>query len=216
MALVLRLNPVQPDPVSITRAADVLRQGGIAVFPTETVYGIGVDIRLAASARRVYGLKCRPAELPLMVHASDDEQLASYIAEMPEMGQRLARAFWPGPLALVLRRGKAVPDEAVSGGRTVGVRMVAHPVARSLIRWLGAPLAGTSANRHGEPATSRFECIDPELLAGADVALDCGTCGSEVASTVLDLTGDAPQLVRAGAVTVEEIEAVLGSSVDRG
>jgi len=216
MALVLRLNPARLDLDVIGRAVDVLRQGGVAVFPTETVYGIGADIRLAAAARRVYELKQRSAEQPLMAHVADDEHLAGYVAEMPKLGQRLAGAFWPGPLALVLRRGEAVPDEVVSGGRTVGVRMVAHPVARALIRRLGAPLAGTSANRHGEPATSRFEHIDPELLAGADVALDCGTCGAGVASTVLDLTGDAPRLVRAGAVPVEEIEAVLGSSVARG
>jgi L-threonylcarbamoyladenylate synthase len=215
MALVLRLNTKQPDPALIDRAARVLRQGGVVLFPTETVYGIGADIRLAAAVRRIFELKQRPEGQPLMAHVADDEQLASHIAEMPEMGQRLARAFWPGPLALVLRCGKAVPDEAVSGGRTVGVRMVAHPVARALIKRLGAPLAGTSANLHGEPATSRFEHIDPGLLAGADVALDCGTCGAGVASTVLDLTGDAPRLVRAGVVTVEQIEAVLGARVAR-
>jgi len=213
MALVLKAAPPGPD--AIRQAADIVRQGGIAVFPTETVYGVGADIRNVEAVRRLFNLKRRGPCRPLMAHCSDESQLAGYVSELTEAARRLARAFWPGPLALVLSRGELVPDEVVAGGETLGVRMVAHPVAREFIAAVGVPLAATSANLRGEAPTSRFGSISTELLAGADVALDAGVCGQDVPSTVIDLTRDAPYLIRPGAVPIEAVEAVLGRPINR-
>ena len=137
-----------------------------------------------------------------MAHCSDESQVAGLVVGIPR--------FWPGPLALVFRADKSVPTEVTAGTGTIGVRMVAHAVGRRLITEFGRAIAGTSANISGERATSRFADVSPVLLDGADVALDAGVCGTDVASTVLDLTVDPPRLVRPGAVPVAAIEAELG------
>jgi L-threonylcarbamoyladenylate synthase len=124
--------------------------------------------------------------------------------------QPLISRFWPGPLALIFRSTDNVPRIVTGGGQTIGIRMVGHPVARDLLEELGAPIAGTSANLHGEPATSLFAAVSPALLERVDVALDAGLCGKDVPSTVLDVTQRPPRILRVGAVSVEAIEAVAG------
>ncbi len=188
----------------------MLRTGGVAVFPTETVYGVGADIRDAAAVSRVFALKNRESSQPLMAHCASPVQMLEYVTEVPEWVQPLINRFWPGPLALIFRSTDRVPPVVTGGGRTIGIRMVGHPVARDLVEELGAPVAGTSANLHGEPATSRFDAINPKLLRQADVALDSGLCGADVPSTVLDVTCDPPRVLRLGAVSVQDIEAVVG------
>ncbi len=208
MGLVFRLDPADPDRDAIAQAAAVLKQGGVAVFPTETVYGLGADLRNDAGIERVFRIKRRGHDLPLLIHCANQGQVGRYVADWPDSAEMLARVYWPGPLALVLWRSRAVP-EAVTGVRSVGIRVVADRVAQELIDTLGAPIAGTSANLHGQIATSRFDQIRNEILDGADIALDIGQCGKDVASTVLDLTVDPPRVVRAGAVPVAGIEEVL-------
>jgi L-threonylcarbamoyladenylate synthase len=210
MALVLRAESPSPGDQSILLAAAALRRGGAAVFPTETVYGIGADVHNAAALTRIYEMKKRNPARPLLAHCSDESQLDFLVAEVPEGARQLMRRFWPGPLSLVFRSAAAVPAVATGGGSTIGVRMVAHPAARALIRALGSPIAGTSANVSGEPATSRFESISPALLDSVDVALDAGVCGAELASTVLDVTVWPPRVLRLGAVSVQAIEEVAG------
>jgi L-threonylcarbamoyladenylate synthase len=211
--MVLKAEPPSYSPESIQRAGAVLRAGGVAVFPTETVYGVGADIRNAEAVGRVFFLKHRKPSQPLMAHCASPVQMLEYVAEVPERVQSLISRFWPGPLALILRSTDKVPAVVTGGGRTIGIRMVGHPVARDLIEELGAPVAGTSANPHGEPATSRFDAISPELLEQVDVALDAGLCGRDMPSTVLDVTCDPPRVVRVGAVSVQDIEAVVGQVV---
>jgi L-threonylcarbamoyladenylate synthase len=208
--MVLKAEPPSYSPESIQRAGAVLRAGGVAVFPTETVYGVGADIRNAEAVGRVFFLKHRKPSQPLMAHCASPVQMLEYVAEVPERVQSLISRFWPGPLALILRSTDKVPAVVTGGRRTIGIRMVEHPVARDLIEELGAPVAGTSANPHGEPATSRFDAISSELLGQVDVALDAGLCGRDVPSTVLDVTCDPPRVLRVGAVSVQEIEAVVG------
>ncbi|MCX6844506.1 MAG: L-threonylcarbamoyladenylate synthase [candidate division WOR-3 bacterium] len=210
MALVLKAEPPSYSPESIQQAGDVLRAGGVAVFPTETVYGVGADIRDAAAVGRVFVLKNRNLSQPLMAHCASPVQMLGYVTEVPEWVQPLVSRFWPGPLALILHSTDKVPAVVTGGGRTIGIRMVDHPVARDLLEELGAPIAGTSANLRGEPATSRFDAIGPKLLEQVDVALDAGLCGKDVPSTVLDVTCDPPRLLRLGAVSVQAIEAVVG------
>ncbi len=210
MSSVLKAEPPSYSPESIRQAARILRGGGVAVFPTETVYGVGADIRNAAAVGRVFALKNRELSQPLMVHCASPVQMLEYVAEVPEWVQPLISRFWPGPLAMVFRSTDKVPSVVTGGGRTVGIRMVGHPVARDLLEELGAPIAGTSANQHGEPATSRFDALDRSLLERADVALDAGLCGQDVPSTVLDVTLKPPRVVRVGAVSVQAIEALVG------
>ena len=210
MSLVLKAEPPSYSPESITQAARILRDGGVAVFPTETVYGVGADIRCSEAVGRVFVLKRRELSQPLMAHCSSPVQMLEYVAEVPQWVQPLISRFWPGPLALILRSSEKVPPAVNGGAQTIGIRMVGHPVVRDLREELGAPIAGTSANLHGEPATSRFTSISQALLDQVDVALDAGLCGKEVPSTVLDVTCVPPRLVRLGAVSVQEIEAVVG------
>ena len=210
MPLVLKAEPPSYLPESIRQAGRTLRAGGVAVFPTETVYGVGADIRNAEAVGRVFGLKNREPSQPLMAHCASPIQMLEYVADVPEWVQPLISRFWPGPLALILRSTDKVPSVVIGGGRTIGIRMVGHPIARDLLEELGAPIAGTSANLHGEPATSRFTAINPSLLDQVDVALDAGLCGREAPSTVLDVTCDPPRVVRLGAVSVQDIEAVVG------
>ena len=210
MPLVLKAEPPSYSSESITQAARILRNGGVAVFPTETVYGVGADIRCAEAVGRVFGLKKRELSQPLMAHCASPVQMLEYVADVPQWVQPLISRFWPGPLALILRSSEKVPPVVTGGGQTIGIRMVGHPVARDLLEELGAPIAGTSANLHGEPATSRFAAISPALLGQVDVALDAGLCGKDVPSTVLDVTQRPPRILRVGAVSVEAIEAVAG------
>jgi L-threonylcarbamoyladenylate synthase len=210
MPLVLKAEPPSYSVESIVRAARILRDGGVAVFPTETVYGIGADIRCAESVGRVFALKKREPSQPLMAHCASPLQMLEYVTEVPQWVQPLISRFWPGPLALVFRSTDNVPPVVTGGGRTIGIRMVGHPVARDLLEELGAPIAGTSANLHGEAATSLFREISPALLIQTDVALDAGRCGKDAPSTVLDVTCKPPRMVRVGAVSVQEIEAVVG------
>jgi len=210
MPLVLKAEPPSYLPESITLAARILRDGGVAVFPTETVYGVGVDIRCAESIGRVFALKKREPSQPLMAHCASLVQMLEYVSEVPQWVQPLVSRFWPGPLALILQSSEKVPPVVTGGGRTIGIRMVRHPAARDLLEELGAPIAGTSANLHGEPATSLFAAVSPALLGQVDVALDAGLCGEDVPSTVLDVTCNPPRIVRVGAVSVQAIEAVVG------
>ncbi len=210
MPLVLKAEPPSYSVESIRRAGAMLRAGGVAVFPTETVYGVGADIRDAVAVGRVFALKNRNPSQPLMAHCASPVQMLEYVTEVPAWVQPLVSRFWPGPLALILHSTDKVPAAVTGGGRTIGIRMVGHPVARDLLEELGAPIAGTSANLHGEPATSRFDALGPKLLEQVDVALDAGICGRDLPSTVLDVTCDPPRVVRLGAVSVQAIEAVVG------
>jgi L-threonylcarbamoyladenylate synthase len=155
-------------------------------------------------------MKKREPSQPLMAHCASPVQMLEYVAEVPRWVQPLVSRFWPGPLALIFQSSAKVPSIVTGGGQTIGIRMVGHPAARDLLEELGAPIAGTSANLHGEPATSRFAAISPALLGQVDVALDSGLCGKDVSSTVLDVTYNPPRVVRMGAVSVQDIEAVIG------
>lgn len=204
------------EPGSIETAVQALRSGGVIIFPTETVYGIGADIRCPAAVRRVYALKRRPEGMALLAHCGDESQLDRLVAAVPDAARLLMRRFWPGPLALVFERGVAAEAAATAGGRTVGVRMTSCAFAAAVCRRLGAAVAGTSANRHRLPASAKFAELDPALLAEVELAVDAGECGSGRGSTIVDVTSEPPRLIRAGGVAAAEIEAALGRPLARG
>ena len=184
---VIRVSATRPEPSIIERAVDVLRAGNVVVFPTETVYGLGADVFQPAALERIFLAKGRPHNDPLIAHIADEASLELLTSALPEQAKRLASAFWPGPLTLVLPRGPRVPYLMTAGLETVAVRMPRHPVALALIRALGSPIAAPSANRfmHVSPTTAQHLLAD--LRGRVPLILDGGPCEVGVESTVLDL-----------------------------
>lgn len=191
-------------------AAAILKRGGVVAFPTETVYGLGANAFDAAAVARVFEVKGRPRFDPLIVHVSGLGQAKSLCADFPASARALARRFWPGPLTLVLAKTKRVPPIVTAGLPTVAVRMPDHPLALSLIREAGMPLAAPSANRFGRISPTTAEHVRRQLGLDVDLVLDGGPCRVGVESTILSLVEDEPSLLRAGGVAVEDIEALVG------
>ena len=208
------------DPASrdaaVATAAELLRAGSLLAFPTETVYGLGARARDASAVARVFALKGRPAWHPLIVHLGDAEQLGAWAAEVPEVAWRLAEAFWPGPLTLVVRARDDVPAVVTGGAPTVALRVPGHPLALALLQSLGEGVAAPSANRYGRLSPTRAEHVLAEfehapLARGEALAvLDGGPCSVGLESTIVDLTGAQPRLLRPGGLAVGALERVAG------
>jgi len=194
----------------IEQAGAVIRAGGLVAFPTETVYGLGADALNADAVRRIFEAKERPTWDPLIVHGAELEQLRMLVQELPPAAERLAEAFMPGPLTLVLPKAECVPDIVTAGRPTVAVRIPAHPVALALIRASGTPIAAPSANRFGRPSPTNAEHVLADLAGRIELVLDAGPTPVGVESTVLDLTTQPPTLLRPGGVPREAIEPLIG------
>lgn len=209
MTELLTLDARAPDPAGIARAADVLRAGGLVAFPTETVYGLGAHALDPAAVRRIFAAKDRPAEDPLIVHVHSATALATLSADVPPFASALAERFWPGPLTMVVRRAAVVPKEVTAGLDTVAIRVPAHPIAHALISAAGIPVAAPSANLFSRPSPTRAEHVLQDLDGRIDLLIDGGPTTVGVESTVIDLTGSAPTILRPGAVTLEMIRTVV-------
>lgn len=207
------VDPEQPDPQVMARAGSVIRGGGLVAFPTETVYGLGANALDVNAVRGVFVAKGRPQDNPLIVHIGAVRDLEGVISEITPMAEKLIPHFWPGPLTLVLPRDPAIPAEVTAGLETVGVRMPAHPVALSLVRASGVPVAAPSANASGRPSPTHAGHVLTDLNGRIEAIIDAGPSALGVESTVLDVTGRYPVVLRPGGVTVEDIEAVLGVEV---
>jgi L-threonylcarbamoyladenylate synthase len=207
---ILPIRPDAPEPDVIARAAAIIRGGGLVAFPTETVYGLGANAMDADSVARIFAAKGRPATNPIIVHITRTEDVARVASSMPEVAQRLAARFWPGPLSLVLPRRAEVPDHVSAGLATVAVRVPAHPVARALIESAGVPIAAPSANRSFRLSPTRAEHVIQGLNGLIDLVLDAGPTPGGIESTVLDVTVEPPCLLRPGLLTKSEVEAVIG------
>ncbi len=208
---ILAVNAEHPEPDRIAEAARLIRAGRLVAFPTETVYGLGANALDAEAVRGIFAAKERPAYDPLIVHLADVESLPPLVAELPPQVERLAEAFWPGPLTLVLPRSAAIPDEVTAGGPTVALRIPAHPVARALIRAAKRPIAAPSANRFGRLSPTRAEDVLVDLGGRIDLILDGGPTPVGVESTVLSLVTPVPTILRPGGISREALEAVLGA-----
>lgn len=203
-----------PGQNQIQRAIAILGVGGVVAFPTETVYGLGADARNPAAVRRVFAIKGRPADHPLIVHIASVDWLGFWAREIPAAAIDLARAFWPGPLTLVLPRRQHVADTVTGGHDSVALRMPAHPMALQLIAATGA-LVAPSANRFGRVSPTTAEHVRSELGEAVNLVLDGGPCPVGVESTIVSLVGGVPRLLRPGGVALEQVEAVLGRPVER-
>ena len=201
------------DEASVNKAAELLQAGEIVAIPTETVYGIAASAFDGAAVKKIFEAKGRPQDNPLIVHIDRMEMLEGLVACVPEGAKALAKAFWPGPLTIIMPRGPKVADEVCAGLDTVAIRMPSHPVARAVIAASGLPLAAPSANRSGGPSPTIAEDVMADMDGRLPLILDSGACGVGVESTVITLAGEQPMLLRPGFVTKEQLEQVLGCEV---
>ena len=195
---------------AVQEAAAILRRGGLVAFPTETVYGLGADAENPEAVARIFAAKGRPANHPVIVHIGRAEQLEHWAADIPPLAWRLAQRFWPGPLTLILKRHARVPDAVTGGQDTVGLRVPDHPVALALLAAFGGGIAAPSANRFGRLSPTTAAHVRAELGEAVDYIVDGGPCRVGIESTILDLSGARPRLLRPGAIAAAELEAVLG------
>ena len=207
----LRVNPRSPEPEAIGRAEAVIRAGGVVCFPTRCLYGLGADALKAEAVERVFEIKQRPADMPLLVLISSSAQLAELAERVPPIAQLLMERFWPGRLTLVLDARQHIPARLTAGTGKIGIRLAAHPVARALAEAVAGPITGTSANLSGGSGCRQIAELDPRIARQVDLILKGGPLKGGVGSTVVDVTGEAPVVIREGEVSKPEILAALRS-----
>ncbi len=207
------LSPVQLD--QITAAAQILRTGGTVAFPTETVYGLGADVTNPVAIDKIYKIKQRPTNHPLIVHIGNISHLHYWTQAIPDSAWKLASHFWPGPLTLILPRNDRISDSVTGRQDTVGIRLPAHPVALALLHALGPEkaLAAPSANRFGRISPTLATHVHQELGNTVDMVLDGGACDVGLESTIVSFHNEIPQILRPGSITLPELEAALNNSV---
>lgn len=201
----------QPESAEVIRtAAKILQEGGLVAFPTETVYGLGGNGLDGAACEKIYIAKGRPSDNPLILHISEFEELNAIVREISPAAQKLMDAFWPGPLTMVFPKADIVPLKATGGLDTVAVRFPSHPVARAIIKTAGLPIAAPSANSSGKPSPTRASHVEFDLNGKIDMIVDGGAAEWGLESTIVDVSGDVPMILRPGAVTKEMMEEVVG------
>ncbi len=207
-AKIFHTNEISPDLSAINACAESLKSGGLAVFPTETVYGIGVDAFNMQALKALYEKKQRPLDKPLLMHISGIE-MAEKIAILNDNARELIKRFTPGPLTLVVKKKPCVPSVAVSGGETVGLRFPSNKIFLELSKAFGNPIAATSANISGLKSAVDANELSP-VLDIADIVIDGGACELGLESTIISLVGETPKILRLGSFPKEKIEEVLG------
>ena len=206
---VIRMDEQHIDPAALREAGDIIKAGGLVAFPTETVYGLGGDALNPESSRKIYAAKGRPSDNPLIVHIADMAALKAIVKEIPESAERLAEAFWPGPLTMILTKSDLVPCETTGGLDTVAVRMPVHKVAREFIRAAGGYVAAPSANRSGRPSPTEAKYVAEDMDGRIEMIIDGGDVEIGLESTIVDLTVPQPMILRPGYITKEMLEDVL-------
>lgn len=204
--------PITPESVAL--AARLLQQGELVALPTETVYGIAADARNGEAVKKIFEAKGRPQDNPLIVHICGMEMLNGIVSEVPERAKKLAAAFWPGPLTMVMPRGGEVSDVTCAGLDTVGVRMPSHPVVQAVIKASGVAFAAPSANLSGKPSPTNAQDVFTDMDGRLPLILDGGECDWGVESTVVSVVGEKPTLFRPGHITLEDLERALGEEVE--
>ncbi len=208
------LSPTQEQ--QLCEAGEILKAGGLVAFPTETVYGLGGDALNPDSSRKIYAAKGRPSDNPLIVHIANMDALEAIVETVSDEAKKVAEAFWPGPLTIILPKSQKVPHETTGGLDTVAVRMPAHPVARKLIEHAGGYVAAPSANTSGKPSPTVAKYVVEDMSGRIDLIIDGGEVGIGLESTIIDLTVSPPQILRPGYITEAMLAEVVGSvDVDR-
>ena len=204
------ITTTDPHDERLKDVGEILRRGGLAAIPTETVYGLAANAFDEEAVRGIYRAKGRPSDNPLIVHISAFEQWEALVTEIPDRAKKLASLFWPGPLTMILPKSERIGPVVSGGLSTVAVRLPSHPIARAVIDFAGVPLAAPSANTSGRPSPTRASDVLEDLGGKIDAIVDAGPCSVGVESTVLSLCGEMPRLLRPGGVTAEMLRAALG------
>ena len=207
---IIKAEPSNLNENEIMPAAKIISSGGLCVFPTETVYGLGANALDEKAVAKIFEAKGRPQDNPLIVHIWKYEQLFDLVKEVPEKAKILAEHFWGGPLTMIFKRSEKVPAVVSAGLDTVAVRLPSHPVANALIRLSGVPIAAPSANLSGKPSPTSFKHAAEDMKGRADAIIDGGNSFFGIESTVVDMTEDVPTILRPGAVTPAEIKELTG------
>lgn len=210
---IFKINSADIDNICMKEAAELIHRGDLVAFPTETVYGLGADALRPEAAKKIYEAKGRPSDNPLIVHVSKFEELVSIAREVPAQARKLAEAFWPGPLTMIVWKNEKVPYETTGGMETVAVRMPNHPVALRLIEESGCLIAAPSANTSGKPSPTEAAHVALDMDGRIPMILDGGSVGIGIESTIVDLTEQVPMILRPGYITKEMLEEVLGEEV---
>lgn len=195
---------------ALEEAGEIIRKGGLVAFPTETVYGLGGDALNPESSKKIYAAKGRPSDNPLIIHIADMEHLGRITKEVPQSAYQLAAAFWPGPLTMILPKAEEVPCQTTGGLDTVAVRMPSHPVAMEFIKAAGGYVAAPSANLSGKPSPTTAKYVVQDMDGRIDMIIDGDGVDIGLESTIVDLTGDKPMILRPGYITEEMLDRVLG------
>ena len=191
-------------------AAEILRNGGLVAIPTETVYGLGANALDESASKKIYEAKGRPSDNPLIAHISSMDEITALVREIPEAGKKLAEKYWPGPLTMIFPKKDIVPYGTTGGLETVAIRMPSDPVANRLIKLAGVPVAAPSANTSGRPSPTKAEHVVEDMNGKIEMIIDSGEVGIGVESTIVDVSGDVPMLLRPGAITIEMLRETLG------
>ena len=210
---VVKIDSANIDDAAMKEACDLIRAGELVAFPTETVYGLGADALHPEASKKIYAAKGRPSDNPLIVHISKFEDLVSIAREVPPQAKKLADAFWPGPLTMIVWKNDRVPYETTGGMDTVAIRMPKHPVARRLIEGSGCLIAAPSANTSGKPSPTEASHVALDMDGRIPMILDGGPVGIGIESTIVDLSEETPMILRPGYITQEMLQEVLGEKV---
>jgi L-threonylcarbamoyladenylate synthase len=207
-----RIDPEDPDPDIIQQAADVIQKGGVIAFPTRCLYGLGADSFNPEAVDRIFQIKQRPPAKPILLLIDDPARLEPLVTRITGSAEAIIRRFWPGKVTLVFEASDKVPDYLMAGTGQIGIRLAGHPAAAALAAAVQSPITGTSANLSGQPGCHRIGDLPPAVAEQLDVILDAGPLQGGRGSTVVDVTGDIPRVLREGVVSKREIMAVANSS----
>jgi len=210
MTRFIEINPEKIDNKLIDEASKIIKSGGLVAFPTETVYGLGADAFDNDAVLKIFKAKNRPADNPLIVHVSSEKMLQEVSLEIPVIAKKLIKKYWPGPLTLVLKKSNKVPSVVSCGLDTVAVRMPSNKIVFELIKKSGVPIAAPSANLSKSPSPTRAKHVFDDLSGRIDMIIDGGECDIGLESTVLDISGNMPRLLRPGKISLEELEKFIG------
>ena len=216
MTQIIKLNPFDIDMELLSKAADVIKHGGLVAFPTETVYGLGADTFNPTAVANIFRAKGRPMDNPLISHIAEIGELERFAREIPDTAVKLAEQFWGGPLTIILKKKTGIPDEVTAGLDTVAVRLPSHSIANALIRLSGTAIAAPSANLSGSPSPTTAEHCIADLDGRVDMIIDGGSSMIGIESTVVDLTGEIPVILRPGMISPEDMTSVIGEVIYGG
>ena len=205
-----KINPHNPDPSVIQDAAALIRKGGVMAFPTRCLYGLGADAFNPDAVNRIFEIKQRPAKNPILILIDDPNRLKSLVTHISEAAKAISKRFWPGRVTLVFNASAKVPDTLTAGTGKIGIRLAGHPVAAALARAIQGPITGTSANVSGFPGCHQIEDLQPTVTKQLDLILDAGPLHGGRGSTVVDVTGNIPRVLREGVVSKKDILSIGG------